>query len=117
MNFDPRRMSEKIIDVCPVCNAQQSFNVQLVSQESARLCAYLSCKTCNARLFARIDFFGGGIVGNAVVTDLSFEEVLKIYHDISNNMVDRGISSNDVIDVVNYFNNSHNHLLLQKIYG
>ena len=66
----------KLIKSCPICNAdyRQSM-IQVLDESEFGVLTYVSCPTCGATLLTRFATMPQGVVGIAILTDLTPLEV------------------------------------------
>jgi transcription elongation factor Elf1 len=68
----------RMMQRCPMCRAEQvSANVEILEEVGSGFLAYLSCTRCGASLIVRVAAMPQGLVGNAILTDLSSDEVVR----------------------------------------
>ena len=61
-----------------MCRAEQvTANVEILEEVGSGFLAYLSCTRCGASLIVRVAAMPQGLVGNAILTDLSSDEVVR----------------------------------------
>ncbi|OGY89306.1 MAG: hypothetical protein A3B30_03775 [Candidatus Komeilibacteria bacterium RIFCSPLOWO2_01_FULL_52_15] len=103
MQPQAHQLSLKLLEKCPSC---QSFvpaaNVHILAESDTKLLAHLACQHCTAKYLTYIVNQEHGIVGNAIVTDLSYAEVLafdslKPLNEDDVLTLHRSIHSNDFI--------------------
>jgi transcription elongation factor Elf1 len=83
----------RLVQRCPVCKAEQaSAQVEILEEMGASFLAYLSCARCGASLIVRVMTLPQGLVGNAILTDLTAEEVLRFASQ-------GNVAADDVLDV------------------
>lgn len=68
----------RLVQRCPVCKADQaSAQLEILDELGNSFLAYLSCSHCGAALIVKVMTMPQGLVGNAILTELSSDEVLK----------------------------------------
>lgn len=68
----------RLMQRCPMCRAEQvSANVDILEEGAAGFLAFLSCTKCGASLIVRVAAMPQGLVGNAILTDLTSDEVAR----------------------------------------
>ncbi len=91
------QFSLKLVQKCPVCNNDYSTGkIQILEEEGNSFLAYLTCSQCNSSILIRVMTMPHGLVGNAILTDLSSDEVIY-FKEVTD------ISSNDVLEIYDYF--------------
>ena len=66
-----------LIKKCPICSADyQPSNVQVLDENELGILTYASCLSCRANLLTKFTSLPQGVIGNAILTDLSPQEVL-----------------------------------------
>lgn len=72
----------KLIQKCPVCNADYVDNRLEVLEENERgVLIYLSCGNCFSNMIVRLLAMPHGLFGNAILTDLQPAEVVAYAQD------------------------------------
>jgi len=67
----------KLIKKCPICSADyQESMVQILDENEFGVLTYVSCTSCKANLLTKFSSLPQGVIGNAILTDLSPQEVL-----------------------------------------
>ena len=85
-------MNLKLIQKCPVCNADYLDNrMEVIDENDRGFLAYLSCGFCSSNIIIRVLTMPHGLIGNAILTDLGPIEVLE-YTKID------AIKGNDVLE-------------------
>jgi len=76
--MDFNKHSIRLVQNCPVCNRKYQPNrVQIIDEFGNSFLAYLTCNFCQSNLIVKVISMSQGLVGNAILTDLSPEEVLR----------------------------------------
>lgn len=76
--FAPNPFNLRLTQRCPVCKADQaSAQLEILEELGSSFLAYLSCSRCGAALIVRVMTMPQGLVGNAILTELSSDEVMK----------------------------------------
>ena len=71
-------MNLKLIQKCPVCNADYLDNrMEVIDENDRGFLAYLSCGFCSSNIIIRVLTMPHGLIGNAILTDLGPIEVLE----------------------------------------
>lgn len=87
------QFSLRLIQKCPVCNHDYlEGKIQILEEADSSFLAYLTCGHCHSSLIVRVMTLPHGMVGNAILTDLSSNEVIKFADG-------EVLSSNEVLDV------------------
>jgi len=89
---DRGQLNLKLIQKCPVCNADYLDNrMEVIDENDRGFLAYLSCGFCSSNIIIRVLTMPHGLIGNAILTDLGPIEVLE-YTKID------AIKGNDVLE-------------------
>lgn len=76
--MDFNKHSIRLVQNCPVCDRKYQPNrVQIIDEFGNSFLAYLTCNFCQSNLIVKVINMPQGLVGNAILTDLSPEEVLR----------------------------------------
>ena len=68
----------KIINHCPLCNSStKKLEARLLNESADRQTVYLHCAECSGSIIAHFMMSGAGITSYGLVTDLSFDDVVK----------------------------------------
>ncbi|MBL7021792.1 hypothetical protein ISR92_00470 [Patescibacteria group bacterium] len=98
--MDFNKHSIKLVQNCPVCTRKYQQNrVQILEAFGNSFLAYLTCNFCNSNLIVKVISMSHGLVGNAILTDLSPEEVMSFSDGDK-------ISSDDILNVHQSINNN-----------
>lgn len=90
---DKGQLNLKLIQKCPVCNADYIDNrIEVIDENDHSFLAYLSCGFCASNIIVRVVTMPHGLIGNAILTDLGPIEVLE-YSQTEN------IKSDNVLEV------------------
>ena len=90
------QFSLRLIQKCPICNQDYaSGRIQILEEEGNSFLAYLTCGFCHSSILLRVMTLPHGLVGNAILTDLSSEEVLPFSEESK-------VISNDVLFIHDY---------------
>ena len=66
-----------LIKKCPICSADyEQSSVQVLDENEFGVLTYASCHSCRANLLTKFTSLPQGVIGNAILTDLSPQEVL-----------------------------------------
>ena len=91
--MDFNKHSIRLVQNCPVCDRKYQPNrVQIIDEFGNSFLAYLTCNFCQSNLIVKVISMPQGLVGNAILTDLSPEEVLKFSDGIK-------VTSDDILNV------------------
>ena len=83
----------KLIKKCPICSVDyQPANVQILDENEFGVLTYASCGSCKSNLLTKFTSLPQGVIGNAILTDLSPQEVLDF-------ATDNEIEADDVLDI------------------
>lgn len=83
----------KLIKRCPICSVDyQPANIQVLDENEFGVLTYASCASCKANLLSKFTSLPQGVIGNAILTDLSPQEVLDF-------ATDTAIEADDVLDI------------------
>lgn len=75
---DRGQLNLKLIQKCPVCNADYLDNrIEVINENDRGFLAYLSCGFCSSNIIIRVLTMPHGLIGNAILTDLGPIEVLE----------------------------------------
>lgn len=90
----------RLIKKCPICNAdyQQSM-IQVLDESEYGILTYATCNSCGANLLTKFASLPQGVIGNAILTDLTPSEVLEFADGDD-------VNDDDVLDI--------QHLLSKK---
>lgn len=90
----------KLIKKCPICSSdyKQSM-IQVLDENEYGVLTYATCSNCSANLLTKFTSLPQGVIGNAILTDLSPAEVLDF-------AADSDLSADDVLNI--------QHLLSKK---
>jgi hypothetical protein len=100
-----KRLSEglKLVSYCPVCESRyHPMDAQLLDEDGQTHLLHVRCRKCRSAILAvlLINTVGASSVG--LLTDLSYEDVLRA-------RLGGGVTVNDVLDVHNLFSGSDWH--------
>ena len=85
------QFSLRLVQKCPVCNHDYSSGkIQMLDEEGNSFLAYLTCANCNSSILVRVLTLPQGLIGNAILTDLTADEVMTF-------STERQIASDDVL--------------------
>lgn len=83
----------KLISVCPMCDTNYNpHEAQLVGEAEDSHFLHITCQKCHHSIIALVLVSQGGISSVGLVTDLSFEDVLKFRKA-------EAVSVDDVLDL------------------
>lgn len=73
------QLSLKLIQRCPACEMPfQQAQVTILSETNLTVLAHLHCTNCRVNLLANVVNMPQGLVGNAMLTDLTVAEALRL---------------------------------------
>lgn len=79
-NPDSWRKTLKLISHCPVCSRDyKSEAIQLFANESEAKFVHFTCEGCHGYFIAMVMTLAKGVSTVGMITDLSFEDVQKLY--------------------------------------
>jgi len=71
------KFSLKLVQKCPVCDGDyRDGRIDILDEDERGFLAYMTCKFCSSSIIVRVATLPNGLVGNAILTDLSNSEVL-----------------------------------------
>ena len=88
----------KLIKKCPICATDYNQSmIQVLDESEYGILTYASCKDCGANLLTKFASLPQGVIGNAILTDLTPQEVLDF-------AVGDEISADEVLDIQGLLN-------------
>ncbi len=76
MNHFNLPINLRLIRTCPICNADyQQAAIQVLDESEFGVLTYATCQSCGANLLTRLAAMPQGVIGNAILTDLTPTEV------------------------------------------
>jgi len=82
-----------LIKKCPICSSDyRQTDVQILDENEFGVLTYATCLSCKANLLTKFTSLPQGVIGNAILTDLSPQEVLDFAEDSD-------IEADDVLDI------------------
>ncbi|MFH1668161.1 MAG: hypothetical protein ABH884_04045 [Candidatus Komeilibacteria bacterium] len=91
--MDFNKHSIRLVQQCPVCDRKyHEERVQIIDEQGNSFLAYMTCTFCQSNIIVRVISMPQGLVGSAILTDLTPEEVLKFSHE-------ENIKANDILSV------------------
>ena len=67
----------RLIKKCPICSSDyRQANIQILDESDYGVLTYATCHNCAANLLTKFASLPQGVIGNAILTDLSPQEVL-----------------------------------------
>ncbi|MBU1203265.1 Lar family restriction alleviation protein [Patescibacteria group bacterium] len=67
----------RLIKNCPICSSEyRQPNIQVLDESEYSVLTYASCHSCGANLLTKFAGLPQGVIGNAILTDLSPQEVM-----------------------------------------
>ena len=83
----------KLIKKCPICSADyKQANIQILDENEFGVLTYATCASCKANLLTKFSSLPQGVIGNAILTDLSPQEVLDF-------AIEGDIDADEVLDI------------------
>src|SRR3989339_565653 len=71
------QFSLKLIQKCPVCNHDYTDGrIEILTESEMSFLAYLTCVYCSSSIIVRVMTMPHGLIGNAILTDLTSSEVM-----------------------------------------
>ena len=114
MQNDSHQLSLKLMHQCPSCRKEiLKENINVLAETHSDIFAHISCAYCMNNYFTHIEVSERGIIGNALVTDLTFDEALNVLvrdpitEDEFLQLYDK-ISKNNLIESLKLTTNSNN---------
>ena len=87
------QFSLRLVQKCPVCNKDYNQGkVEILEESEMSFLAYLTCNACFSNILVRVNTLPHGVIGNAILTDLSSREVLNFTNQSD-------IESNNVLEI------------------
>lgn len=72
------QLSLKLLERCPSCHAAiPTSHIHILSESELNMLAHLSCPRCLSKYLTYIMHHPQGLVGNAVLTDLTYDESVR----------------------------------------
>lgn len=104
---DSWREALKFINRCPICSSlYDTKSAKLFSRNETATLVHLTCQNCSSFFVAMVLLMGQGVSSVGMVTDLSFEDVKRLYNT-------EPFSTDEIIDAhVEMQNNSFIHSLI-----
>ncbi|MCX6785988.1 MAG: hypothetical protein NTZ18_04020 [Candidatus Komeilibacteria bacterium] len=104
MNQDQRgQFSVRLIQKCPVCNNDYNEGrVEILEENEYSFLAYLTCGFCASSIIVRVMTMPHGLVGNAILTDLTAAEV-AVYGAEPSVVSDQVLAIHQLIDSNGFF--------------
>lgn len=91
--MDFNKHSIRLVQNCPVCDRKYQPNrVQIIDEFGNSFLAYLTCNFCYSNLIVKVISMPQGLIGNAILTDLTPEEVLRFSDGVK-------VSGDDILNV------------------
>ncbi len=76
-NSQKGQFSLKLVQKCPVCNHDYTEGkIEILDENEQGFLAYLTCGHCSSSIIVRVMTMPHGLIGNAILTDLSAIEVM-----------------------------------------
>lgn len=87
----------KFIGQCPICNERYQDNrAKLFAKRDGANLIHLTCNKCSSNFITMIVMLGQGISSVGMVTDLNYEDALKLYKSAP-------LTADEVINGYQYF--------------
>jgi hypothetical protein len=84
-------ISKKLLQKCPVCGENYNhLKVKLLEANDSYILSYFKCQKCESGVAMKAIFMPTGMIGQAVLTDLEVDEIMKFKNKES-------ITSSDVL--------------------
>jgi hypothetical protein len=78
INNQRGQFSLKLVQKCPVCNNDyHEGRVEILAEGDFGFLAYLTCSVCFSNILIKVMTMPHGMIGNAILTDLSAIEVMR----------------------------------------
>ena len=90
INNQRGQFSLKLVQKCPVCNNDShEGRVEILDEGDFGFLAYLTCSVCSSNILIKVITMPHGMIGNAILTDLSASEVMQfaVTEDLESNSV------------------------------
>ena len=72
------QLTLKLLQKCPACQARiPTSGVHILEETENNIIAHLSCGSCRVNYLTYVMNHPQGLVGNAIMTDLNYEEALQ----------------------------------------
>lgn len=72
------QLSLHLMEKCPACrSAIPMQNIHILDETEMNMLAHLSCTRCNNKYLTYIMHQPNGLIGNAVLTDLTYDETIS----------------------------------------
>lgn len=72
----------RLIKKCPICSSDyRESMIQILDESEYGVLTYATCSSCGANLLTKFTTLPQGVIGNAILTDLSPAEVLDFATD------------------------------------
>ena len=79
MNESSHQLSLRLIERCPSCHARvPRSNIHIIDETERDLLTHLKCAQCRGMYLTLIIHRSEGLIGNAIATDLTYDETLAI---------------------------------------
>ncbi|HNZ86430.1 MAG TPA: hypothetical protein PLD95_01680 [bacterium] len=93
-------LSKKLLQKCPVCGDTYNYSkVKLLEANDSYILSYFKCQKCGTGVAMKAIFIPTGMVGQAVITDLEADEIMKLKNN------NESITSADVLCVYDFIKN------------
>ena len=104
------REALKFINRCPICSSIYDVDrAKMFSRNESATLVHLTCVRCNSYFVAMVIMIGQGVSSVGMVTDLSFDDVKRIYSS-------EPITTDEIIDAYEqlHSNNFIHSLILNR---
>lgn len=92
-NFNLFNEGVKVVSRCPLCDSPfDNLDTKILGEDGETRLLHIRCQKCSNALLALILVSQGGISSVGLITDLSYEDVLRFRKG-------KTISTNDVIEI------------------
>ena len=79
MNESSHQLSLRLIERCPSCHAHiPRRNIHIIDETERDLLTHLNCSQCRGMYLTFIVHRAEGLIGNAIATDLTYDETLSL---------------------------------------
>ncbi len=90
-------ISKKILQKCPICGEDYNYSkIKLLEANDSHILSFFKCQKCESGIAMKILLLPTGMIGQAVLTDLEADEIMKFKKKAN-------ITSSDVLYVYNFF--------------
>lgn len=73
------QLSLKLIERCPSCQSTVPLmNIHILNETDTNITAHMACPHCYSKYLMYIVTHPQGLIGNAILTDLNYEETIAL---------------------------------------